>query len=97
MMSESMAHLGVSQQLLDTLQTLADEERTSLDDLLFSMILTYQSEKLKQPERSRALREALDKCWKASIENGTDTMSMEEINAEIAAVRDERQSLAKSA
>jgi len=87
----------LSQSGLDQLAALATEERKSIDEMLFELILIYRSERLKRPERAKALQAALEECWRTSRQNGTDAMSIEEIDAEIAEARADARRLAKSA
>ena len=89
--------LSVPADQYDELVALAREEETTVEDLLFNLVLVYKSERYKQPARSQAARAALEECWRFQREHGIPEMTMEEINAEIAAARAETRELAKSA
>ena len=89
--------LSVPADQYDELVALAREEETTVEDLLFNLVLVYKSERYKQPQRAKAFRAALEECWRVSRENGTDTMTMEEINEIIAEARAEDRDLAKTA
>lgn len=97
MAKNDSTQLTLPQERFDALTALAREESKSVEDLLFDLILVYRSERLKRPERAKALQLALEECWRVSRQNGTDTMTMEEIDAEIAEARSDARRLAQSA
>ncbi len=81
----------------EALAALASEEGKPVEEMLSELILTYKSERLKRPERAKALQMALEECWRISRQAGTDSMSMQEIDAEIAEARADTRRLARSA
>ena len=73
---------------LSRIEELARRQKLSQSDLMDSLISAGEAEFRRN--NTAALMNALEACWKAAEENGTADMSMEEINAEIAAYRAER-------
>ena len=58
--------------------------------------IPFEISLLEAESRDTAMYDAMaasERIWQNSVQNGTDSMSMEEIDAEIAAARAERKSL----
>ena len=71
------------------LRAMAEAEGVQLETLLDRLMRTY-GEQQRQLTQARELRTILEESWATSKENGTDNMTMDEINAEIAETRAER-------
>jgi len=72
---------------------LAKKENRTMSELMREALRTYKDER----ERRAPLRAAVQALREDARRNGTDKMTMDEINAEIAAYRREKYGAAKSA
>lgn len=76
---------------------LAKKENRTMSELMREALRVYESEEQRRAEAFRRMGEIIASIQQDSVRNGTDKMTMEEIDEEIAAARRERNSLAKSA
>jgi len=68
-----------------------------MSELMRETLRVYENEELRRAEAARRFGEAVRLAQKQSAINGTDKMTMDEIDEEIAAARRERDSMAKNA
>jgi len=79
---------------------LAKKENRTMSELMREALRVYEVEKQRRAEAAVLFGEAVAEAQRQSVLNGTDKMTMDEINQEIAAVRREmrdRASLSKTA
>ena len=76
---------------------LAKKENRTMSELMREALRVYENEELRRAEAARRFGEAVRSTQKQSVINGTDKMTMEEIDEEIAAARRAARRLAKSA
>lgn len=77
---------------------LAKKQNRTMSELMREALRVYESEEQRRAEAFRRMSEIVSSIHEDSIRNGTDKMTMEEINEEIAAARRERRTqMAKSA
>lgn len=76
---------------------LAKKQNRTMSELMREALRVYETEELRRAEAARQFGEAVKAIQKQSIINGTDKMTMDEINDEIAAARREAREMAKSA
>lgn len=78
---------------------LAKKQNRTMSELMREALRTYESVELRRAEGFRRLREVVASMQEDSKRNGTDKMTMDEINEEIAAARREirERKMAKSA
>lgn len=76
---------------------LAKKENRTMSELMREALRVYESEELRRAEAFKRMSEVVASIQADSVRNGTDKMTMDEIDAEIAAARRERNSMAKSA
>lgn len=76
---------------------LAKKENRTMSELMREALRVYESEELRRAEAFKRMSEVVASIQADSERNGTDKMTMDEIDAEIAAARRERNSMAKSA
>jgi predicted transcriptional regulator len=79
---------------------LAKKQNRTMSELMREAFRVYETEELRRAEAFRRMGSAVAAIQRASVLNGTDKMTMEEIDEEIAAARRElreRTSLGKTA
>lgn len=76
---------------------LARKQNRTMSELMREALRVYEAEELRRAEAARRFGEAMRAIQEQSAINGTDKMTMDEINEEIAAARRELRKLAKSA
>jgi len=76
---------------------LAKKQNRTMSELMREALRVYETEELNRAEATRRFGEAVRAIQEQSVANGTDKMTMDEINEEIAAARRQVRKLAKSA
>lgn len=78
---------------------LAKKQNRTMSELMREALRVYETEELRRAEGFRRMSEIVASIQEDSIRNGTDKMTMDEINEEIAAARREirEREMAKSA
>jgi hypothetical protein len=76
---------------------LAKKQNRTMSELMREALRVYETEELNRAESFRRMGELVASIQEDSKRNGTDKLTMDEINQEIAAVRRERSRIAKSA
>jgi predicted transcriptional regulator len=79
---------------------LAKKENRTMSELMREALRVYETQEQRRAEAFKGMGEAIAEAQRQSVLNGTDKMTVDEINEEIAAVRREvrkRASLSKPA
>lgn len=76
---------------------LAKKQNRTMSELMREALRVYESEEQRRAEAARHFGEAVRASQRQSVINGTDKITIEEINEEIAAARREQRNLARSA
>ncbi len=76
---------------------LAKKQNRTMSELMREALRAYETEELRRAEGLRRMSEIVTSIQGDSVINGTDKMTMDEIDEEIAAARRELREMAKSA
>jgi predicted transcriptional regulator len=76
---------------------LAKKQNRTMSELMREALRVYETEELRRADAFRRFGEVVRAIQKQSVINGTDKMTMDEIDEEIAAARRELREMAKSA
>ena len=75
---------------------LAKKQNRTMSELMREALRAYETEELRRAAAFRRMGELVASIQADSVRNGTDKITMDEINEEIAAARRERASLGKT-